>query len=123
MTEQELQSILEYCGKATEGPWVHYGIGGITSKEWDIAYEGHGNCQECGAEVSQVPFINPSDAEFCAHSRTDLPAVVRELMAARRALRSWVLWGQVHTNEWDMGGELTRATRAFLGGTDESNCL
>jgi len=79
-----LESIRERVEAATEGPWVRYGIAGITSEEWDIAWEGHGQCNECGAEVNQVPFVESDDAEFAAHARTDIPLLLKVAEAAKK---------------------------------------
>jgi len=78
LSEERLEEIEERCGKATEGPWAKYGIGGITSEEWDVAWEGRGLCPRCGGEVTQQPFVNPDDAEFCANARTDIPDLLSD---------------------------------------------
>jgi len=105
MTEAELSVILEYCEAATEGPWERCGSGVISGRVnwglWDIAWQ--------GASTSGNTLQLIQDGDFIARSRTDLPAVVKELRRARKLLRGIAV---------DRRADLLPEARDFLGGSD-----
>lgn len=119
----DLDRIDAYCKAATEGPWVwedHDLVSApllprhreqVKEQGWSDYWDKY------KIIVTDGGYYPPhgDDATFIENARTDLPAVVAELRQARKMLRSWALWGEGHTNKWETGGELTKATRAFLG--------
>lgn len=76
MTHDELQAIKARAEAATLGPWTAETVGPCS-------------CGQCPAHVNvfagphQWPKINPPDAEFIAHARTDVPALVAEVERLR----------------------------------------
>jgi hypothetical protein len=55
--------------------------------------------------------MTKGDAEFFAYARTDLPAVVKELIEARKLLLDWCSVPWQHKTP-----EMLERTRAFLWG-------
>ena len=75
MTDEQLQEIQARCEAATAGPWHR---------------EGDAIAETDNYELGVVPYL--PDAEFIAHARTDVPALVaalRELRAVARAVTGW----------------------------------
>lgn len=70
MTEQQLQAIKERASKATPGPW----------KVENSRYEGRFNAASVD-ENYDLPacLMGIEDAEFVAHARQDIPALIAEL--------------------------------------------
>jgi hypothetical protein len=84
MTPAELDEIKARVAAATEGPWEAYSasccpdMGGVSSSKYRVH----------AAEVGNVG--HPAlleDAEFMAHARTDVPALIAALEEAWAALR------------------------------------
>lgn len=80
---ERLAEIQARAEEATEGPWKVNGA----DEDWAVissgpdsvfhAYSAHGICEgcECGDGAAHVA-IGIEDAEFIAHARTDVPALV-----------------------------------------------
>lgn len=67
MTKQELDAIRERCEKAPAGPWSNIG-------DWAIIQgkdPNHGNL---------IGSVNKEAAEFIAHAREDIPALLAEIV-------------------------------------------
>ena len=115
---RSLEEILEYCERATEGPWRRYGLAGVTSAEYDIAMEFRHIC-ECGEEETFLPLLSGEVAEFIARSRSDLPRVTKELIEARKRLEEaeglLEAWSKAAGSIGPRGAEsLVQHTRTFL---------
>ena len=82
MKPEELEAIKQRCDAAnTRGPWEVSPCGDEPHAEWDIS-----------SEYSEVAAgCLDGDAEFIAHARTDVPALVAEVEKLKAALayRSW----------------------------------
>jgi hypothetical protein len=110
MNDAELQSILERCERATAGEWCI---------QWQFNIMGHdrlvANTGGSTSSVAQLEFHNQNiaNADFIAHARTDLPAVVKELLEARGLLRGWL--DNVEREAHPFRG-IHVDTRVFLGG-------
>jgi hypothetical protein len=71
MTEAEIKEALEICERATPGPWTTdadegWGTAGVTG----LAL--YGDCE-----------IEPADARFIAHARTNYPKALKALQRIR----------------------------------------
>jgi hypothetical protein len=80
VTDEELRAIKERCEKATPGPW-----------EWsdgtcdDEDGERHGyRCGPMWVDVCDQLAVPVVDAEFIAHAREDVPALLAEVERLRR---------------------------------------
>lgn len=82
MTEQELAEITERASKATPGPWWHKDgwEGAMPGDEWYVYQE-----QPLGEIICCPCRSNPSEAnaEFIAHAREDIPALLAEVRRLR----------------------------------------
>jgi hypothetical protein len=101
MTDADLERMLEYCERATVGPWWVVGHELREGAEWvapirgQQAYLGLVNCPpSTGSGLGTVALIVDDElnevavnGEFISRARTDLPAVIRELQRARALLR------------------------------------
>ena len=84
MTDAELQAILEYCEKATEGPWEYSGMIGDPGKLLRHFVQGPRDQIVLLSEAFAVDYAGlDNNLRFAANARTDLPAVIRELQEAR----------------------------------------
>lgn len=87
MTEQEIKQIEERANKATPGPWEFV----------DMAYEiWAGNETVVGSTEDEGLAISCDNAEFIAHSRTDIDRMLaevkrlqKELDAAKKDIQKW----------------------------------
>lgn len=70
MKDEQFQAIKDRAGKASEAPW--------DSDAWHVV-DGRGE-SVCETEIS-------ADAEFIAHARTDVPALVEEVEALQQENR------------------------------------
>lgn len=72
MPQEELDTIRRRATDATRGPWCHW-------SGWDRA----DNCvnSESREDMHTVADVipEPNDAEFIAHARTDIPALLAEV--------------------------------------------
>jgi hypothetical protein len=84
-TLEKLREIRERADKATKGPWEHMGGSGI--RVFGIPKEDPGwkygicNCHTVPPDDGDV-----RNAEFIAHSRSDIPALVEALVEALEAI-------------------------------------
>lgn len=80
MSDLDLDSIKARCEAATEGPWHRehgdYGCVSIGNFGWVV--DGP-NCPQYDEDTPQ----GHADAEFIAHARTDVPALVAEVERLR----------------------------------------
>ena len=92
MTPNQLAEIEARAEAATPGPWGIYGYIGVLQtdgKRRNIIDIGFLGTDERGFEISvrvEETGIKPKDADFIAHARTDIPALlahIRELEAER----------------------------------------
>ena len=73
--ESRLAEIRARAENATDGPWEDWGgvdANGVTRASGPITWDDH------GGEV-----FKPADAEFIAHARTDVPALLAAVEAVR----------------------------------------
>lgn len=92
MTEEQLLAIEEREKNATPGKWDTDGDGSSYDPSWDqyasswvTTPTGNWKCQSgcyTGTEMCQ----QMSDAEFIAHARTDIPALIQEVRRLRKLL-------------------------------------
>jgi hypothetical protein len=128
MTEQELAAIEARANAATAGPW-HW-VDGETDKPFGADEIGpRGSLRTVWEEPAEYAggtlpeFILDAedigrtvDATFIAHARTDIPALVAELKAYRRALLDACgdLAGQAGGTAESWAAKLVAAARADL---------
>lgn len=82
MTPEQLDAIEQRAQAATDGPWHSLGNTiGAEVKTCTCAghIPGHGHEQFCGLEGPLITGAEPTDAEFIAHARTDVPELVAEV--------------------------------------------
>lgn len=113
MTPERLEAIRQRVEKATQGPWNFEG------NKWQDGYVIYSPIKRGfhnnGGEVAEVDdSYEPSDAEFIAHAREDVPALLAEVERLRSAI----------DNAADLlsGGESRLANRYLCGalGVDEN---
>jgi len=76
MTADKIQAAQERCARATPGPWQYDG-----GNAWLVGRDARGFVV---TREDGLPHVRDElDAEFCAHARTDLPAALADLVAAR----------------------------------------
>ena len=119
MTDAKIAEWRALCEKTTEGPWEvyrkHYRDARIRSvKDVDAEIATMGNWN---GEYETEQRIN---AEFIAHARTALPAVLDALEEARKALRfaDYALMGWGHGDDSKLAeaySRISRITAAFGG--------
>lgn len=80
MTDQELKDIAARCEKATEGTWDHTLNEHKTSKVY-LTIKEAGFLPIAEVQVKQ-------DADFIAHARTDIPALIEALKQEREKVES-----------------------------------
>lgn len=84
LTVPDLAAVERRAAAATEGPWLTYaGTDGNGNSTRGVTYE-----RNQDEAVFEDRWCGPADAEFIAHARTDVPALVarvRELEAQRDA--------------------------------------
>lgn len=76
MTEQELEKIEARANAATPGPWGT-GTGYEQSKRGNYVHDGHRIV--CAEQDETDCVLATEDAEFIAHARADVPALVAEV--------------------------------------------
>jgi len=87
MTDEQLAEIEARAAKATPGPWHHddlQTVQGGTIAQQHLAVNVVDPRDEYG--------ISPQghcDADFIAHARQDIPALIAEVRSMRRAIASW----------------------------------
>lgn len=110
MTDAELQAIEDRANAATDGPWdvwrgPQYVGGGEDlcigrGDEWlanmdhreprcaQISDDGHfdSNCNICTVDSEPISVEQKANADFIAHARTDVPALVAEVRRLRALL-------------------------------------
>lgn len=97
ITDAEIQEVLEYCEKATEGPWFwkqDYELG--DSEHWELANpesDAEGKTIDASLILNHdsPTWFNQPCAElpnwvFITRARTDLPRLARALQEARRKI-------------------------------------
>jgi hypothetical protein len=76
MTDIDYDAIEARAAAATEGPWANLGhdIG-------QVVYDSQGPCELVGPVMlgRAIGEAHPTDAEFIAHARTDIPALLTAL--------------------------------------------
>lgn len=82
MTDAELHEVEVRAKTATEGPWEHDQVESEGRLSWTVEMPKRpSNISE--AEV----FTSLADAEFIAHARADVPALVAEIRELRARLK------------------------------------
>ena len=84
LTTKQLVEIRRRCDAATPGPWS-------SGDDGDGLYDSGGRLLV--SYLDDQAFVKESDADFCAHARTDIPALlshINELTAERDALAALV---------------------------------
>lgn len=93
LTDTELGEIEDRCTAATESPWSM-----VTSRDvYSIVV--------APAHVVAMDFGRDADAEFTAHAREDVPALVADLRKARRLLAEFVDAGDASECRFDHHGD------------------
>ena len=91
MTDEELEAIWKRMQAATAGPWRVDHV-----QRYIDANVPEGFGWEAGVEpIMDEPYLGLTDAEFIAHARTDLPALLAEV----DRLRILLAWCDQHTPE------------------------
>jgi hypothetical protein len=93
MTSEQLAQIKERASKATAGPWCKFfgeGIGIESEVKSGVA----------GEVVSQGGVTKYPDAEFIAHAREDVPALITEVERLRLALEDVADTGEHYHEHW-----------------------
>ena len=89
MTTEQLDVIRERCEMATPGPWI------VTGKEHYMKIETraetdpfrkHGRLIVREFGIASPCTIGQSNADFVAHSRTDIPALLNEIDRLRKLI-------------------------------------
>lgn len=82
MTDEELQAIRERAEKASAGPWE---VCGTPNEPWRRI----GNDYGCIDVYMQRLLNGDNNAEFIANARTDIPALLEEVLRLRKAILSF----------------------------------
>jgi len=96
MTEEQLRAIEERCRKASNGPWITE-AGEYSGRNWMIGmvavHLGASNQDDkChfvttnNVHASELTGDAGTDAEFIAHAREDVPALIAEVRSLRAKL-------------------------------------
>ena len=86
MSALDLDAIQARADAATPGPWVSRTCEPCAARDrLDLTIWGHGD-REMIANWSEQDEFYSGDAEFIAHARTDVPALVAEVRALRLAM-------------------------------------
>jgi hypothetical protein len=103
MTPEQLQEIEERCEKATLGPWKTVPAAVINGKPFGplhiaidgdgILITGSGGARSWTTDVfkKQIHDDNDRNADFVAHSRTDIPALCTALREAWKRIEEYKL--------------------------------
>ena len=75
MNDAEIKAILARAEKATPGPWSR--VMALGSRWWTLGVI---------RDHTARPLTDDADWDFAEHSREDIPALCRDLLAAREAL-------------------------------------
>ena len=86
MNESQLREIEQRAAKATEGPWK---VEASTEGDWVL---------DSRDDVIAGTFVQEGDAEFIAHAREDVPALIAALKRAYKALEAVEEYGEI-TND------------------------
>jgi hypothetical protein len=109
LSEQELTAMKERAEKATAGPWEGFKK---VYRDKDLWIVGPAND---AAIDGNKHFFGPVNQDFCIHARTDVPALVDDLLKARHLLEA-----AAGIIESKFGPEWADEIRAFLGAGDEA---
>ena len=82
MTKEQLAAIEARANAATEGPWYFVYAG---SSDWSVLKKTDDD-EFCVADLHRHRKVACPDAEFIAHARTDVPALVAEVRRLRKAM-------------------------------------
>lgn len=100
MTNEELDAIRERASRASTGPWT-IEAGEYTGANWLIASMGGSidglfyTVTTDNVHASELKGDARTDAEFVAHARTDIPALLAEVERLRNQLQArMVLLGE-----------------------------
>ncbi|WP_060210221.1 hypothetical protein [Sporosarcina koreensis] len=77
LTQEQLEAIRERAEAATEGPW----------KNFDGGYIVGGSEIAVGEVVAEAE--RDADAEFIAHAREDIPALLAEVERMQKIINEW----------------------------------
>jgi hypothetical protein len=72
MTDEELQAIAARAEAATVGPWKVY-------VDWKNPFDLGFGIDGVSGLICPTAFKRRADATFCAHARTDIPALLAEI--------------------------------------------
>lgn len=84
MTDAELKAIQERADKATRGPWLSHDT---LQGEWGVSLPNDGTVSVWGLYFGDMETNTGQDianADFVAHARNDIPALLDALEAAQR---------------------------------------
>jgi hypothetical protein len=84
MTEEQLKEIEDRANAATPGPWVQHGRYVRKNHVREIVIQGSFLKKD---GVNSLPVI---DAEFIAHARTDIPALIAEVREQKEQIKTLV---------------------------------
>lgn len=93
MTPAELDAIEARANAASAGPWTYCGCGKcaqVSMEKGPIVMVGIGArdvSYTCGEGVDDASRL--LNAEFCAHARQDVPALVAEVRRLQGAIKAW----------------------------------
>lgn len=105
MTHEQLEAIRKRAEKATEGPWNYYFTHGISVKS-----------ESKEILDDEVGVIRYTDAEFIAHAREDIPALLAEVERLKAQLseaesllsEAHDMLDNVHCYDTELYGEITK---------------
>lgn len=83
MTEQDLRAIRDRCEAATPGPWRHSREDMISFNAYDGREESFVYMPEPNERICIRSDPPVEDAEFIAHAREDIPALLAEIERMR----------------------------------------
>lgn len=85
LTDQELAAMLERAERATEGPWEKF-YSNYDTGTWCVCPIDEATGLITHDDKIIIDDVETNDADFIAAARTDLPAVVKDLIEARGAI-------------------------------------
>ena len=117
MTDAEIKAIEDRCEAATKGPWITPGLDLTGQPPFGVCAS-----DELGSMWTLSETYDFADAALIAHSREDIPLLLRELRAARTLLarcRPYVeeaaTWGGMRDTESTARPLLAEIDRATGG--------